>query len=155
MQVIKPPNPLPTSFLYTSIFLGGTIDMGNSVDWQTEFSSHFVEYQDNIVILNPRRDDWDSSWSQEPTPGTSFHTQVMWERTAQQFAVFRVYNFEPNSVSPITLLELGEYGRKKNTYVRCSPEYFRYGNVAMFCYEHGIPIFNELNPIINIIKGKL
>ena len=35
MIEIKPPNPLYYGTKY-SLFLGGTIDMGNSQDWQDE-----------------------------------------------------------------------------------------------------------------------
>jgi hypothetical protein len=157
MIEIKPPQEIPLAFNCTPIFLGGTIDMGNSYDWQTEFADSFSSYPDSVVILNPRRNDWDSSWKQDPTPGTKFYEQVMWERKAQhpQVAVYKVYNFEPNSASPITLMEVAEFGEARNTFVRCSPDFYRYGNVAIFCREHGIPIFNDIRTIISRIKEKL
>lgn len=42
-----------------SIFLAGTIDMGNSEDWQAELSKKLLKEINNIIIFNPRRDDWD------------------------------------------------------------------------------------------------
>jgi hypothetical protein len=58
-----------------TIFLGGSIDMGAAELWQDRLVR-------DLVILNPRRDDWDSSWVQDPTPGTQFYKQVAWELDA-------------------------------------------------------------------------
>ena len=41
---------------YISIFLAGTIDSGNSVNWQQEIINNLQEYDlQNLIIYNPRR----------------------------------------------------------------------------------------------------
>ncbi len=43
-----------------TIFLAGAIDMGQAEDWQTKVSEAITQF--DVLVLNPRRDDWDSSW---------------------------------------------------------------------------------------------
>jgi hypothetical protein len=109
------------------IFLGGSIDMGQAEPWQDKVVQALSAYDDDLILLNPRRDDWDSSWLQDPTPGTQFHTQVSWEMAAQEDSDLLIYYFASGSQSPITLLELGTYGTSdpNSTIVVCSPEFYR------------------------------
>lgn len=44
------------------IFLAGSIDMSKAENWQDRFQREFAD--SNVVICNPRRNDWDSSWVQ-------------------------------------------------------------------------------------------
>lgn len=60
-----------------SIFLAGSIEMGKAEPWQERLADELKDY--DCVLFNPRRPDWDSSWTQDPTPGTKFHEQVTWE----------------------------------------------------------------------------
>jgi len=53
--VVKPPEKLPTNI--KGIFLAGSIEMGKAEDWQKKVES--LLKNENIVIFNPRRDDWD------------------------------------------------------------------------------------------------
>ena len=56
-----------------SIFLAGTIDMGNSIDWQTETIKRLADR--DVNVFNPRRDGWDSSWVQRED-NEQFRSQV-------------------------------------------------------------------------------
>lgn len=47
-MVITPTDECP----FINIFLAGTIDMGNSPDWQAEFIKHIDS--DHVKICNPR-----------------------------------------------------------------------------------------------------
>jgi hypothetical protein len=76
-QVIKAPEHHELDDRLT-VFLGGSIDMGAAELWQDRLVKDLEDY-DSLVLLNPRRDDWDSSWTQDPTPGTQFYEQVDWE----------------------------------------------------------------------------
>lgn len=58
MQIIKPPETLNIKFKEHSLFLAGSIEMGKAENWQDRITKAF-EGIDDIVILNPRRDDWD------------------------------------------------------------------------------------------------
>lgn len=143
MKEFKPPMPFHNYIIgKTVIFLGGSIEMNKAEKWQSQVISHFNKKK-NVCFLNPRRDNWDNTWKQDPTANTPFTEQVTWEMDAQDSADIIVYYFDPNTISPITLLELGTYGTEKSwnsprVIVCCPDGYFRKGNVVLFCkrYEH-------------------
>lgn len=135
-----------------TIFLGGSIDMGAAEDWQTRLIKDLSGI-DGIVVLNPRRDDWDSSWVQDPTPGTQFHEQVSWEMEMQELADLNIYYFTPDSKSPITLLELGLYF--PGSIVCCPPEFYRYGNVKMVCDKYNIDMVETHEELLDAISHRL
>jgi len=139
------------------VFLGGSIEMGTADLWQEALVESFIDFPDNLVLLNPRRDDWDSSWPQDPAVGTNFEQQVTWELEAQEKADLLVYFFDAKTKSPITLLELGTFGysNPKRTIVCCPKEFYRYGNVAIFCNRYGITLVHSLNELINTIKKRV
>ena len=59
-QTLKPPAPLPPAGGTPSVFLAGSIEMGAAEDWQARLT-HALQDLD-VLILNPRRDEWDASW---------------------------------------------------------------------------------------------
>lgn len=139
-----------------TIFLGGSIDMGAAENWQQKVINHFdnLEY-DNVLFYNPRRKDWDSTWLQHPS-NSQFSEQVNWEMDKQEKCNIKLYYFADNSVSPITLLELGKYANEYgNTIVYCSDKYFRYGNVAMFCDRYRISHTETFEDFILTIEKKI
>lgn len=133
-----------------SIFLGGSIDMGAAENWQDRLTKDLSTYND-IVILNPRRDDWDSTWVQDPTPGTKFHEQVSWELACQEQADVKIYYFTEDSKAPITLLELGLFNGD-NVMVRCPKEFYRYGNVKMVCDRYNIFMVETYDELVKFLK---
>src|SRR5512145_700120 len=84
------------------IFLGGTIEMGASVNWQETVIEFFRDK--TCTIFNPRRDDWGDEWKQE-AGHPQFSQQVNWELDAMEMADIIILNFLPGSQSPTTLLE--------------------------------------------------
>jgi hypothetical protein len=138
-----------------SVFLAGSIEMGKASPWQERLVNEFSD-RDNIVFLNPRRDDWDSSWVQDPTKGTQFHTQVSWELDHIEYADLVVFYFDPSTQSPITLLELGVcLGSNKNILVCCPDGYFRKGNVTITCKRHGVGILDTYEDLVFAMKELL
>jgi hypothetical protein len=137
-----------------AIFLGGSIEMNTAEKWQDRLARELSYCNDNLVLLNPRRDDWDSSWVQDPTPGTQFHKQVTWELDYQDDADVCVYYFDPSTKSPITLLELGCYGclNPDIVVVCCPTSFWRYGNVAMFCARHNITLVHSFDELVTELK---
>lgn len=148
---IKAPTPFYEPNSYT-IFLGGSIDMGAAENWQNRLAEALVD--EDVVLLNPRRDDWDSSWTQDPTAGTQFYEQVSWELEMQDNASLLVYYFADGSASPITLLELGLYSRR-NVIVYCTDKFYRYGNVAMVCDKHEIHLVSSFDELIEALKQNI
>jgi hypothetical protein len=130
--------------LNTSIFLGGSIDMGSAIDWQTQVTKALEDYP--VDIYNPRRPDWDSSWKQEKN-NPLFLEQVLWELEAQRNADVICYFFDPNGQAPITLLELGLH-INSDIVVCCPRGYWRKGNVDIVCEYHGVPVLESLDDMI-------
>lgn len=122
MIELKAPNKLTPQIEkaisnFTTVFTAGSIEMGVAEKWQDKLASQF---EDDLIFFNPRRDSWDSSWIQDPTPGTQFSIQVEWELEHIEKADIVVFYFDPKTQSPITLLELGScLGADKDVIVCC------------------------------------
>lgn len=146
-EVVKPPDgrvPLDAA----TLFLGGSIEMGAAPDWQTWLADALAGV--GLIILNPRRDDWDSSWKQTPDD-PQFYGQVAWELAAQETADLRVYYFSPETKASITLLELGLF-HDKECIVCCPPGFYRRGNVQIVCRRYGIPLCNDLDTLAALVR---
>src|SRR5947208_710688 len=112
MQHIQAPAPFPQD-RYT-VFLSGSIAMGEAALWQDEVVEALTGY--NGILLNPRRDDWDNTWKQS-LEDPRFVEQVQWELSGLEAAAEVLIHFDPATQSPITLLELGLWVRSKSLWV--------------------------------------
>lgn len=150
MVEIKPPATYAVHGGY-KIFLAGSIEMGIAEDWQTKVAKAF-EGMKNVFILNPRRDDWDSSWKQsieEP----KFMEQVSWELASLENADLILYYFSPGTQSPISLLEFGLYANTGKMIMVCCPEgFWRKGNVDIVCDRYNVPTYENIDFMINDVK---
>lgn len=133
MKVIKAPNDYPTD--EPLIFLAGSIEMGKATMWQDEFSELMSRVPG--TILNPRRDDWDSSWVQSKD-NPQFFKQVSWELAGLEEADLICMYFEPGTVAPISLLEFGLHASQTEMIVCCPEGFFRKGNVDIVCERYGV-----------------
>lgn len=131
----------------TTVFLAGTIDMGNSVDWQARADSLFAALPSGrFMLFNPRQEHWDAA-----KPGEMDY-QVNWELEHLEQADWIIMNFLPGSQSPITLLELGLHARGGRLLVICPPEFYRYDNVRITCAKYGVPMFATLEDAVRHIS---
>jgi hypothetical protein len=137
MIVVKAPGNFDKYWNYKMprIFLAGSIEMGKAVDWQAQFTESMREV--NALILNPRRDDWDSSWVQS-IDNPQFHQQVRWELQGMEAADIIPMFFAPSTQSPITLMELGLQATSKKLIVCCPEGFWRKGNVDIVCKKYHI-----------------
>ena len=148
MKEILAPNPV-TQF-DNSLFLAGSIDMGNAENWQQRIVTD-LEHCEGI-ILNPRRTDWDSSWEQSIN-NPQFNEQVTWELDGLTKANTIFFYFDPNGLAPITLMELGYVIQKNNIIVCCPDGYWRKGNVEIICNRHGITVHNTYeDALVDLFK---
>ena len=150
--IIKPPTSVPylserTKELGTSIFLAGSIEQGTAVDWQSQVEEALVDTE--AVIFNPRRDHWDSSWEQS-IDNPQFVEQVEWELEALDRADTISMYFDPNTKSPVTLLEFGLLAIEGNLVVCCPEPFWRKGNVDVVCNRYGVKQVATLEELIDI-----
>lgn len=151
MKEFKPPQQIESNGL-KSIFLAGTIDMGNSEDWQSIITEEFKPYPFNIY--NPRRDSWDSTWEQS-FENPHFYQQVNWELSALERADIIILYLAAGSKSPISLLEMGLHAKEGKLVVYCPDEFYRSGNVQIVCDRYNIPLYKDLHKLINRVKDEI
>lgn len=154
MVEIKPPNDFKAYLLSSrpSIFLAGSIEMGMAEDWQKRVVNSLKDV--NCTILNPRRDVWDKTWVQSKD-NPKFREQVEWELDGIESANAVFFYFDPNTKSPITLMELGLVAGSNTQfcYVCCPEGFWRKGNVDIVCERNDITMFESLDVAIEYIKG--
>jgi hypothetical protein len=151
-EIVKPPARYNAKGKYV-VFLAGTIDQGRGENWQKRVEEKLSGFGDWLLILNPRRDDWDSSWEQT-IENKEFKNQVTWELNGQEAADMVMFVFatdEENAKeakAPITLLELGLF-RNKECVVVCPKTFYRKGNVDIVCERYGIPVYEDLDTMLD------
>lgn len=164
MQVYKPPSEIPFASPEYQVFFAGSIEQDTAEDWQARLTTMLAKLPG--IIYNPRRDTWDASWEQKFT-NAKFKEQVDWELDALDAADRILMYFDPNTKSPITLLELGLYAESKRLVVCCPDGFWRKGNVDIVCNRYEIQQVNtlaefkdicefdlQLNDIVDSIRGE-
>ncbi|MGV3612264.1 MAG: nucleoside 2-deoxyribosyltransferase domain-containing protein [Fluviicola sp.] len=152
MLTVKPPHKIPSSTDHFKVFLAGSIEMGVAENWQQKME-HALSGEEKVVLLNPRRDDWNASWKQEVT-NQQFHEQVTWEMDGLESADLIVFYFSPGTQSPVTMLELGLFARSGKLVVCCPEGFWRKGNVDMVCQRFNIEQVDTLEALIQKIKNR-
>lgn len=141
--MLRPHEELPAEIAednsFTKIFLAGTIDMGNSIDWQTALYEKFRTMDGKYILFNPRQENWDAS-----RPG-EMEYQVNWELEHLEEADMIIMYILGSSKSPISLLEMGLHARSGKMYVICEEDFYRYDNVRITCSFYDIPLFTSID----------
>jgi hypothetical protein len=151
-RILKPPAPLDLVPGERSVFLAGSIEMGQAEPWQAAVELALAS--EDIVILNPRREDWDASWVQS-IDDQQFRGQVEWELAGQEMATLIAMYFAPGTKAPITLLELGMFARTGKLVVCCPAGYWRRGNVEVVCARHGVPLVESLEDLVKLARERI
>jgi hypothetical protein len=151
-RVLKPPTPLALDGGVPVIFLAGSIEMGGAEDWQGQVEDSLRDL--DVVLLNPRRDEWDSSWVQS-IHNPQFRGQVEWELEGLERASVVAMYFAPATRSPITLLELGLCARSGKLLVCCPEGFWRRGNVEVVCARYGVPLVVELAEMVRLLRARM
>lgn len=152
---VQAPNPIPRDekngtvhpqfYSDYRVFLAGSIEMGVAEQWQDAF---IARYPHDVFFLNPRRADWDSTWDHN---SAQFDEQVNWELDMMEIADIVVMYFDPNTKSPISMLELGLHADKEKLIVCCPDGFWRQGNVRIVCQRNNIPYFTSKEEWLNHI----
>lgn len=82
-----------------------------------------------------------------------FKEQVNWELDALSSADIVVFYFDPNTKSPITLMELGLAAASESNVIVCCPDgFWRKGNVEIICDRFDIPLCNTFDSLVAKLK---
>lgn len=167
--LLKPPielKPYLENKASKKIFLAGTIERGTAVDWQEKAWISLASAFDNLIVFNPRRDDFSPEATQSVN-NSYFYEQVQWEQDALEASNVVLFNFIPKTLSPITLMELGyalarkrgwgpNFGICPQQIVVCCPDgYWRQGNVEVMLKRAGIFMFRDYDAAFYEVKNYL
>ncbi|TPG33389.1 nucleoside 2-deoxyribosyltransferase domain-containing protein [Flavobacterium pectinovorum] len=148
-KIFRAPEETPLQSDLKTIFLAGSIEMDTAINWQKRCEEML---QDHYIIFNPRREQWDSSWSQT-IENKNFKEQVDWELNALEKADLIIMYFAGNTKSPISLLEFGLYAQSNKMKVVVEENFWRKGNVDIVCDRYSIEQFKTLEELIeNLLK---
>ena len=135
---------LPNKPNSKSVFLAGTIDNGNSLNWQDKTIIELMNLGINdIEIYNPRREHWNPNPSKE-----EMEYQIKWEQEYLDKADFIAMVLLDDSKSPISLLELGLYAKSNKLIVFCTPDFYRWDNVRLTCEKYNIQLVESTHPLV-------
>ena len=127
-----------------SVFLAGTIDNGDSLNWQDKTIIELTNLGINdIEIYNPRREHWNPNPSKE-----EMEYQIKWEQEYLDKADFIAMVLLDDSKSPISLLELGLYAQSNKLIVFCTPNFYRWDNVRLTCEKYNIQLVESNHPLV-------
>lgn len=141
-----------------SVFAAGSIEMGTAIDWQKNLKQQLAD-QDDVVIFNPRRTAWDSSWKQDLS-NPQFVEQVNWEqdhveRDMPDSCHIVYINIDPKTKSIITFGEFAQVFRSGWTVICCPLGYWRRGNIEVMAQRAGIYLHTDFDESVNGLKNMI
>lgn len=151
MQQVKAPHD-HSQYTQPKVFLAGSIELGDAPDWQKETAQALSDL--DAVLLNPRRDDFDPG-AEQSIHDDYFRGQVEWELHALEEADAIILYFAPGTKSPISLLELGLFGRTGKLIVCCEDGFWRKGNVDIVCAVYEIKQVETLEEAMEELRVRL
>ncbi|KAJ4408080.1 hypothetical protein N0V91_003428 [Didymella pomorum] len=168
MKQLPPfPNPLPERHArfehcmppddpkYTgdkSVFLAGSIEMGKAVQWQKQMAATLQDLP--VTLCNPRRGAWDPNVTKS-AKDAAFKQQVVWELTALEKATIIIFFFDANTVSPVTMMELGLWASSGKVIVCCDSRFWRAGNIHLVCERYKVPYVEKFEDLVTAVKERL
>jgi len=147
---VKAPNKI--NITTPSVFLAGSIEMGKARLWQDEMTQSLSDL--NVTVLNPRREDWNAEWKQE-TSFAPFKEQVDWEMDHLEAVDVIALYFQPGTMSPISLLELGLHAGSGKVIVCCPEGFWRRGNVQIVCMRYGLECVETFEELATKVRNRL
>jgi len=147
---IQAPNEVVLDTEYTNVFLAGSIEMGVAEHWQKRVIDALSDKP--IRFLNPRRDDWDSNLKED---SDELVEQIVWELTSLESSEIILLYLDPNTKSPISLLELGLHSKSKKLVVYCPKGFWRKTNVDVTCHYYDIDQVDSFEELISYVINKI
>jgi len=122
MRVINSPQPLVLDWFETVVFLAGSIENGTAKEWHQEVIDACSNF--DVTFVNPRRTTWDANDEQV------LRKQIQWELSALDACHVAFFYFQGDTLSPISLLELGKMSETgMDLIVVCEDDFWRKVNI--------------------------
>jgi len=128
-----------------TVFLAGSIENDTAEKWQSTVINELSDEEVPITVFNPRREDWDPTWSGDRHP--QLIEQINWELDHIERADIVFFYFDPKTKSPISLMELGfmlGYAAE-HIVVVCPPGFWRRANVLVMCERANVEVLESLD----------
>jgi len=127
------------------IFLAG----GMHSPWRAELISK-LEDLPNLVIIDPSLDDWEKEVGEQSADNPKFVKQTDWEHQGLEASDFQIFYFDPSTIAPISLLELGLF--KTNGTMLCVKDgYEKSGYIYYMSRRFGLPIESSTTALAALI----
>jgi len=149
IEIVKSPARIDRPDARLSFFLAGSIDMGKAKNWQAGLQKKLQRL--DVVIFNPRREDWDRSWKQDISD-ENFSGQVNWELDHLEKSNFILFYFDPMTKAPVSLMELGLFAKSGKCIVCCPEGFWRRGNVQIVCARYKISLFDDIENLLKRVS---
>lgn len=159
MEVYKAPEKYPNDDKFT-VFFGGSIEQGKAELWGDKLAAELAKHNLDIRILNPRRDDFDSSQEQSIN-NPYFKEQVTWELDSLDRADLIVMYLQPETLSPISMMEIGIYINtldwNKQMIICCPDGFWRKGNIEILVdrYPYHCKLVDSYKDLIESVINKI
>jgi len=136
-----------------TVCLIGSIEHNPTVPWQTQVINALQ--QRSIIVFNARRVSDAASIQLPDHP--EFNAQIAWELTHAIAADIVVLFFDPTSVSPDALVQLGLLADdpKMSLIVVCPPGFWRRDYVAAICTRYELPSANSIAQAVEMVEAIL
>ncbi|KAF2033770.1 hypothetical protein EK21DRAFT_30374, partial [Setomelanomma holmii] len=144
--------PVVPKYNEYSVFTAGSIEMGAAVQWQERLVTHVCDLP--ITVCNPRRGTWDPNVDVKSSD-PDFRDQVEWELEALQEATVICFFFDQDTLSPVTMLELGLQAKSRKVIMCCGEKFWRSGNVDMVCNLYNIPWVRTFEQLVPAVRAFL
>lgn len=148
----KSPNQSWQTLQLPKIFIAGSIEGGTALPWQAKVREELKGYP--LVLLNPRRDDWMTS-SEMKMEDAVFREQVQWELDGLDKADYILMYFDPDTYSPVSLIEFGRHVHSDKLMVGCPQGFWRRGNLEVTCAWHGRELQDSFESLMESVVSRL
>lgn len=159
MKVFTAPE-VPHGHLTNTLFLAGSIEMGKAENWQQLVIDELQSKDIAGVVYNPRRKDWDASWA---AGSPEMKAQINWELDQLEDAQTIFFYFQGDTLSPISLLELGMAvawsqrppRSRPKVIVVVEPDFWRRTNILETCRRGDVTVRANLKAGMDILLQEL
>lgn len=143
MNAFKPPMNIAKRDPNTKFcFLAGSIEMGKAEDWQEDMETFFLQH--HWGTFNPRREDFDAKQKQS-YQNPYMYQQINWEYNALEKSDLILVYIQPDTLSPITLMEIGKYSIPGKMFIVSPPGFWRTANLECYCDRYNISLFDDMD----------
>lgn len=127
------------------IFLAGSMDLEKSVGWRKKVVNQLSK-DEKYCFLDPTHIKHDF------LSASKMEAHVLWELNALELADRILLVFLKESLSPISLVELGLYVRTKKMIVVCPKEFYKIDYITVLCKKYQTTLVHSLEQAIQVLS---